>query len=202
MRFKQAYIVSFIIVTLTVTFISLPPSVASGGDFLFGNHIYTGQTDSASGLPIARHPRGAAQDEECGVDVDCKTGWVIYAKPGEAKFLYHTGVNGEDHPVWLVNRVQIPQPGSFTHFHWITTTSSDPRAASVPAECDVTRAGQLENLAEDSVCPGWFMQITAARSFAFQHGNEIIPIRPGQDNASHLKEMADKLKTIVNTFKI
>ena len=50
--------------------------------------IYTGETDSASGLPIARHPRGAGHDEECGVDeIECEVGWKIKAKPGAAKFL-------------------------------------------------------------------------------------------------------------------
>jgi hypothetical protein len=30
------------------------------------------------------------------------------------------------------------------------------------------------------------MQITAIRSFAFQHGNEIVPVERGRDNATHL----------------
>jgi hypothetical protein len=184
-------------------------------DFLFGNHIdthqrtllrvrsgdpvslfgffyiiFTGETDLASGLPIARHPRGSGQNEECGVDdIDCVVGWIMRGKPGEAKFLYHSGVNGDDHPVWLVNRVQIPQPGSFTHFHWTTTTSTDPRAAMVSAACDKNNAGQLETQAPtavDETCPGWFLQIRAVRRFAFRHGGEAVPVRPGIDNATHL----------------
>lgn len=179
--------------------------------FLFGNHIdthqstylvtrngapvnligsfyiiFTGQIDPVSQLPIARHPRGASQNEACGVDVNCVTGWIINALPGEAKFLFHTGVNGEDHPVWLVNRTQIPQPGGQTHFHWITSASIDPRAARVPAECEAQDAQDLEGVAEDVICPGWFLQVTAVRSFAFQHGNEIVPVRKGRDNATHL----------------
>ena len=204
-------------------------------DFLFGNHIdthletklrnngelrgrffiiFTGETDESSGLPIARHPRGAMHDEDCAVDdIDCVVGWRVRAKPGEAKFLLHSGVNGDDHPVWAVDRVNIPQPGSFTHFHWIGADSTDPRAEAVPSECDVEMAGQLEGVvaegtltlddgfeaiqwenasvhigggAEDLVCPGWFLQIVAVRSFAFRHGGELIPLRPGVDNASHL----------------
>ena len=179
--------------------------------FVFGNHIdshqstylvtkngvpvsligslyifFTGETDPASHLPIARHPRGASQNETCGVDVNCVTGWLINAVPGAGKFLFHTGVNGEDHPVWLVNRTQIPQPGDYTHFHWITSSSIDPRAPAVPAECNAQDAGDLEGVAEDVVCPGWFLQITAVRAFAFQHDNEIIPVRLGRDNATHL----------------
>jgi hypothetical protein len=114
---------------------------------------------------------------------------VIKAEPGETKFLYHNGVNGDDHPVCMVNRVDIPQPGSFTHFHWITTTSSGPRAATVPAACDRNNASQLEDqppTAVDFTSPGWFLQITAVEEFAFQHGNEVAPVCSGIDNASHL----------------
>ena len=92
-------------------------------DFLFGNHIDNHQEtklklkkgepaslkgylyiiDSGrttdEGLPIYRHPRGAGQNEECGVDdIECEVGWKIKAVPGDAKFLYHSGVNGDDHP--------------------------------------------------------------------------------------------------------
>ena len=204
-------------------------------DFLFGNHIdthletklrnngelygrffiiFTGEVDESSGLPIARHPRGTMHDEDCAVDdIDCVVGWRVRAKPGAAKFLFHSGVNGDDHPVWAVDRTNIPQPGSFTHFHWIGSDSTDPRAETVPSECDVEMAGELEGVvaqgtltlddggdevqwkeasvhigggAEDLVCPGWFLQIRAVRSFAFQHGGELVPLRRGVDNASHL----------------
>jgi hypothetical protein len=184
-------------------------------DFLFGNHIdthqetnlrlardgspaelfgrfyiiFTGATDPVSGLPVARHPRGAGQMEECGVDpVDCVVGWHIRAVPGEAKFLFHGGVNGDDHPVWLLNRADIPQPGGLTHFHWITSASNqDPRATGVPPVCDQNDAGGLEAAgAANTVCPGWFLEIRAVKQFAFEHGGEIIPVRPGIDNATHL----------------
>jgi len=200
-------------------------------DFLFGNHIdthqetnlktnrrtgnpenlfgkfyiiYTGAIDMASGLPVARHPRGLASDgshddERCGISVDCVTGWEMRGIPGAAKFVSHSGVNGDDHPLWLVNRAEearapapgmvIPQPGSFTHFHWITTNSTDPRYGNVSAACDKVNAGELETMspsAVDEVCQGWFLEIKAVRAFAFEHGGELIPIRPGMDNRSHL----------------
>lgn len=204
--------------------------------FLMGNHIdthmenmlandgslkgrlyiyFTGEIDEASGLPVARHPRGAGEhNEECGVDpIDCVVGWQVRALPAEAVFLSHSGVNGDDHPVWLINsRNGIPQPGSFTHFHWITTTSTDARAGAVPAACDVQMAGQLEGDvitglleldggvngswpdtdvhvgggAENLVCPGWLLEITAIREFAFMHGGEKIAVSPGIDNSTHL----------------
>jgi hypothetical protein len=100
--------------------------------------------------------------------------------------LLFRGGSGNNHPVWLVNRVDIPQKGSYTHFHWITTGSTDPRAVTVPWQCDVKTAGELENNAEDIVCPGWFLEIKADDKFAFEHGNEVVPVRKGIDNATHL----------------
>lgn len=204
--------------------------------FFFGNHIdthqetklnndgtlkgrfyiyFTDDTDEATGLPVARHPRGAGHDEECGVDpIECVVGWEILAVPGEASFLSHSGVNGDDHPVWMVgSRSEIPQPGSYTHFHWITSSSTDDRYDTVPLACNVEMAGQLEGTvltgdltledgfpeilwsdvdvhledgAENTVCPGWFLQIIAKRTFAFQHGGEKVPVYIGTDNSSHL----------------
>jgi len=179
-------------------------------DSLFGKFyiIFTGDTDPVSGLPVARHPRGLASDgshdERCGITVDCVTGWEMHGIPGAAKFVSHSGVNGEDYPLWLVNRAEeanapapgmvIPQPGSFTHFHWITTASTDPRANSVPDACDKVNAGDLETTspsAVNQVCQGWFLQIKAVRAFAFEHGGEVIPIRPGLDNRSHLNVLTN-----------
>ena len=164
---------------------------------------FTGEIDPDSELPIAVHPSGSECEDEKDREedrkkdrqkdreedgVDCVVGWLIKAVPGKAKFLYHNGVNGDDHPVWMVNRVDIRQPGSFTHFHWITTASSDPRADDddFPVQCDVEAAGELENNAENVECPGWFLQIKAVKKFAFRHGGEVVPVRPGINNATHL----------------
>jgi hypothetical protein len=60
-------------------------------------------------------------------------------------FLSRSGVNGDDHPVWMMRkRNDIPQPGSFTRYHWSTALSSDVRAGTVPVSCDVAMAGQPE----------------------------------------------------------
>lgn len=194
-------------------------------DFKFGNHMdthiqlklkskhgeprslqgflyiyFTGDVDAASGLPIARHPRGEKHDEICGVSpITCVAGWKIIGRPGAAKFISHSGINGMDHPVWMVNRAEestapaagmvIPQPGYFSHFHWLAAGSTDPRAGDVPAYCDKTSAGGLETEGEtavDKICEGWFLQLKALQSFAFEHGGEIIPIREGADTRSHL----------------
>lgn len=199
-------------------------------DYLFGNHIDTHQEtkltldnhtgmpkelrgmfyvilteafDPVSGLPVARHPRGLANDgshdERCGITVQCVVGWEMRGVPGAAKFVSHSGVNGDDHPLWLVNRAEgsaapapgmaIPQPGHFSHFHWITRSSTDPRASLVSAACDKMNAGDLETaapIAVNVVCQGWFLQITARKSFAFEHGGELIPVTHGADLGSHL----------------
>jgi hypothetical protein len=167
-------------------------------------------TDPESGLPIARHPRGLVleddgvtirHDEACGLSANivCVAGWQMRGLSGAAKFVSHEGVNGDDHPIWMVNRAEealapaagmvIPQPGSYTHFHWITRNSNDPRAALVLDPCDKKNAGQLEDQAPaavNEVCEGWFLEIKAVEDFAFEHGGEIIPVRKGIDNRSHL----------------
>ena len=104
-------------------------------DFLFGNHIdthqetrlekdgdlsgffyitYTGEF-TPDGLPIARH---------CDADTPpkkCVAGWILRGEPGLAKFVFHSG---NDHPIWLVDRTDIPQPGSYAHFHWLDAAES------------------------------------------------------------------------------
>ena len=179
--------------------------------------------DPVSGLPIARHPRGRVfeddgmtikHDEACGIspNIVCKVGWKMRGLPGAAKFISHYGVNGDDHAIWMVNRAEetaapapgmvIPQPGSFTHHHWITRTSTDPRASYVLDECNKQKAGQLEDQdpsAVNEVCQGWFLEIRAIKKFAFKHGGEIIPIRNGIDNRSHLNVVTNyRSPTVVN----
>jgi len=215
-------------------------------DFLFGNHIdthqqtrvrsdgdvsgalyvyFTGEIDGDSGLPVARHPRGEMHNEVCGLDVDCVVGWKLRARKGHAKFLFHSGVNGDDHPVWLVSRKAIPQPGIYSHFHWIASKGTEAQMGDVeiPRACDVAMAGELEAAvvegtlsvddgamiyswdqqsvhvgdpdpdvgAENVTCPGWFLQLKAVESFAFQHGGEIIAVSPGADNATHLNLLSN-----------
>jgi hypothetical protein len=164
-----------------------------------------GQTDidPVSGLPIATHPRSSL-GEICGQTVNCEVGWIMRGMQGNTKFLFHNGVNsGEDHPVWMANRTDettaeglvsgIPQPGSYTHFHWISQGATDPRAAAVSAECNKNDAAQLEQApsAVNKICQGWFLQIVAVRDFAFKHGGEVIPVTKGTDNATHLNIVTD-----------
>jgi hypothetical protein len=197
--------------------------------FLFGNHIdthletrltnegalkgffyvYWTEAESAEGLPVAKH---CTTPEHYAAG--CFAGWHIQAVPCiaevngcEAMFLYHN----HDHPVWLVGprvdsegnlrgtRGQVPQPGSFTHMHWLTegadhqgeflpSSLADVEAffgvdIAVPEACNVSMAKELT---PGVVCPGYFLQIQATETFAFHHGGEDIPVRPGIDNRTHL----------------
>jgi hypothetical protein len=161
--------------------------------FLFGNHIdshqqtrltkagelfgyfyitYTGEY-TPEGYPVAHHCDPNTPPQECVV------GWILTGKPGQATFLYHN----MDHPVWLVeSRNEIPQPGAFAHFHWITNQGTDPRPVTDP-RCNVSMAEQLQH---GAVCPGYFLQLMAVDKFAFHHEDELILVDPGIDIRTHL----------------
>lgn len=170
---------------------------ASAFSFLFGNPIdshqqsqlldngeilgflyivFTGEVTS-EGYPVAHH---------CNEDTpsrDCVIGWFLHGKPGQATFLYHNA----DHPVWLVNsRNDIPQPGSYAHFHWITDQSTDPRPVTDP-RCNAMTPEKLE---PGSTCPGYFLELRALKRFAFLHGGERILVDPGVDIATHMNIVA------------
>lgn len=184
-------------------------SVLSRRAMLLAGNLYVTFTDkdgnpigtTADGLPIARHPR-PAMGEICGQTVDCVVGWKFTGSlgpgpasgailnRGEARYLFHTGVNGDDHPVWLTNRANIPQPGpGSSHYHWISNNptvrpaTTDPRIGSINPLCNVDDAAMLT---PNTICLGWHLQLYAVRKFAFQHGGETIPVIPGSDNATHL----------------
>ena len=90
--------------------------------------------------------------------------------------------------------------------------------AEIPPACDVAMAGELEGDvvdgtlslddgavtyswdpesvhvgggAEDVTCPGWFLELKAVESFAFQHGGETLPVTPGADNRTHLNLLSN-----------
>jgi hypothetical protein len=87
-----------------------------------------------------------------------------------------------DHPVWLVDRTDIPQPGAYAHFHWITEDSTDPRPVPDPG-CNAEMA---MDLTPGAVCPGYFLELFAIGSFAFEHEGQQIPVDPGLDIATHV----------------
>jgi hypothetical protein len=149
-------------------------------DFEFGNHFDTHQqsrmlrngtlsgflyvTDSGEdpieGIPVLEH---------CDENTDpaqCHVGWSFSAKPGRADFVFHD----MDHPLWLVERGDIPQPGAFAHFHWLGGPN---------------KAGGLDETA-NMMQVGYFIQLRALRKFYFKHGKETVLVRPGIDIATHV----------------
>ena len=149
-------------------------------NFKFGNHIDTHQQSmvmpsgdllgylyveftgeyNPDGIPIAKHSNCNGELAECTV------GWQWRGVPGQATFVYHE--NG-DHPIWLVNyRSDIPQPGGYSHFHWLGSPD------------------ESMNLVEEKAYEGYFLELIAKDTFVFKHGNEEILITPGLDISTHL----------------
>ena len=105
---------------------------------------------------------------------DCVAGWKIDAKPSSAKLVRQPV---DDHPVFLIGRPDIPQPGAYVHFHWTGMAMPMPYLS----------------------VPGYLLQLTAFNRFCFiHHGAEIataamscrdnggVKVEPGVDTATHL----------------
>jgi hypothetical protein len=149
-------------------------------DFIFGNHIDTHQQTmvlpdgtlkgvlyieftgeyTPEGYPIAEHTDCFKELSECTV------GWKWEGVPGKATFVYH---ESGDHPLWLVeSRNDIPQPGGYSHFHWLDGTE------------------KAMDLMVNMEYEGYFLELTAKDTFVFKHGKDEILITPGLDLSSHL----------------
>jgi hypothetical protein len=141
--------------------------LTSSGD-LFGFFYVKFSGDVTSdGYPVASHVN-------CNDTLDCTVGWHLRAKPGAAIFLYHAM---PDHPVWLVNRSDIPQPGAYAHFHWL---------------------GEDHPMPNQPPMDGYLLELQAVDSFCFvHHGTPIdpeatcqdnggVPVAPGLDIATHV----------------
>lgn len=126
---------------------------------------YTG-TVTSDGHAIATHVNCNSAPERCFV------GWTFEGLPARATFYQHPM---HDHPLFAMPRAQIPQPGSYSHFHWI--------GAAMP-----------HYLAE-----GYVLQLTAKNRFCFVHHgadqassaatceqNGGVVVSPGIDLATHL----------------
>ena len=121
---------------------------------------------TADGFPVASHA-------DCTQVNDCTAGWAISAKPATGTFLYHIE---PDHPVWLLNRSSIPQPGAYAHFHFL---NNDPLVAGASRQ-------------------GFLLQLFATDTFCFLHdasnasaaktcaGNGGVGVTPGLDIATHV----------------
>ena len=152
--------------------------------FLFGNEIDGHQqtqlrrNGELSGFLYVHFTGVVTQDGyrvathvDCSTVSDCTAGWTLLAKPRTATFLYHPM---DDHPVFLMSRSEIPQPGAFAHFH---RTGPDPESSG----------------------PGYLLSLFAIDRFCFIHHdadsavagasceeNGGVAVTPGVDIATHL----------------
>jgi hypothetical protein len=163
-------------------------------DFLFnaGAHIDTHQqsrlnnsTKDLSGFlyiqftgVVSKDGYRVASHADCSApEANCTVGWQFHGRRAAATFVYHVE---SDHPTWLVDRAAIPQPGSYSHFHW-SDTADHPSLGSTH--------------------DGYLLQLEAADTFCFVHGdaagfnsrlaceddaNDGVIVRPGTDIATHL----------------
>ncbi|MBI4293451.1 MAG: hypothetical protein HY661_18400 [Betaproteobacteria bacterium] len=155
--------------------------------FLFGNdidsHQETQQTRDGSlfGFLYVRLTGVVTKDRypvathvDCNTNPGCIVGWRLDGRPLRATFLYQPM---HDHAVFLVNRPDIPQPGSHAHFHWLGSLMPQPH---LPVE-------------------GYLLQLTAMSRFCFIHhdaqsatseatcrDNGGTRVDSGVDIASHL----------------
>ena len=185
------------LILLTALFFTITEAEAGGYpwkdhakpyDFKFGNHIDThqqtkiknngelfgflyitfiedidGMPEEKDGIPVAEHC-----DNDTTAD-ECEVGWIIRGKfiegDNRPTFVYHE----EDHPTWLVvSRNDIPQPGSFSHFHWLGSPDGG------------------GGFTQGDMRDGYFIELQAVDLFYFRHNNEDLLVMPGIDISTHV----------------
>lgn len=134
---------------------------------LFGFfYVHFTGTTTRDRYPVASHA-------DCNAVPDCTVGWTLGGRPQEATLLYHVP---PDHPVFLIGRADIPQPGSPSHFHWLG-----------------------EHPAPGETVDGYVLELTAVDRFCFIHhgaeqaspalncrDNGGVNVDRGHDIATHL----------------
>ena len=152
-------------------------------EFIFGNHIddhqqtqiksngelkgffyitFTG--GEIDGIPVAEHCDNNTPAEACEV------GWILRGRylGGNAAPTVVAQV-GSDHPIWLVqSRNDIPQPGAFSHFHWLGAPESG------------------SDLSLETQYDGYILELQAVDQFYFSHNGEEVLVMPGIDIATHV----------------
>lgn len=189
---------TLILVVLALFSLEATPAIATGGfpwkshaapfTFLFGNDFDTHQQTqqlpdgslwgflyiSYTGV-VTKDGYRVATHIDCSASASCTVGWRLNGEPGKARFLYQVE---PDHPVFLVDRLSIPQPGGHAHFHWLN---------SMPSSGQNVDGYLLQLTAMDRFC---FIhhEPTAARASRNQtcRSNEGIEVNHGIDIATHL----------------
>lgn len=161
--------------------------------FLFGNEIDShqqtrqGSDGSLNGYLYIQYTGVVTKDSypvathvDCNASgANCTVGWTLAGKPSSAKLVLQPT---HDHPVFWLSRPDIPQPGSYAHFHWTGMAMPMPY---VPA-------------------PGYLLELNAVNSFCFIHhgaegasnamscrDNGGIKVNRGVDIATHLNIVAN-----------
>jgi hypothetical protein len=155
-------------------------------DFLFGNEFdshqetresrggglsgffyvsFTGVT-TTDGYRVATHV-------DCDAGAHCTVGWLLKGRPTEATLVSH---DQGSHPLFSLPRADIPQPGAYSHFHWL---------GDMPMVDQRVEGYLLELISVDRFC---FMHHGAAAAQSTQtcRDNGGIPVTPGLDVATHL----------------
>lgn len=138
---------------------------APGGNLVGFLYIRFTDTVTSDGYRVASH--GDCKSGRCTV------GWTFAGKALDAKLIAEPV---DDHPLFFVDRTEIPQPGAFSHFHWL---------------------GQMPAMGASA--SGYLLQLVAVDRFCFLHhdagaamsrkscrDNMGVKIDPGVDVASHL----------------
>jgi hypothetical protein len=132
--------------------------------------VYTGVVTS-DGLRVATHTN-------CNMTTECTVGWTLQGVPASAKLVLQPM---HDHPVFLLPRTDIPQPGSYSHFHWT--------GMAMPMPYLATSGYMLQLNAENRFC---FIHhgAEAASSAATCRANGGVAVERGIDLATHLNIIA------------
>ena len=134
---------------------------------LFGYfYIHFTGVVTKDGYPVATHV-------DCSAN-PCTVGWTLNGTPGTGTFLYQVD---DDHPVFLVGRPDIPEPGAYAHFHWLR---------SLPAAGGSAR--------------GYLLQLTAVDAFCFIHSGAELARRDRKcrDNGGVAVDMGIDIATHLN----
>jgi hypothetical protein len=139
--------------------------VNPSGDLLGLLYVHYTGTVTRDGYRVATHA-------DCN-RARCTVGWTFNGTRLDGRLL---GQEMDDHPLFFVDRADLPQPGAFSHFHWL---------------------GELPPMGESAT--GYLLQLVAVDRFCFIHHdagsatgakscreNGGIALNPGLDAASHL----------------
>jgi hypothetical protein len=137
----------------------------SGGNLAGFLYVQFTGTVTSDGYRVATH--GDCRSSRCTV------GWTFSGKALEAKLVAEPM---HDHPLFFIARSDIPEPGAFSHFHWL---------GEMPAMGASASGYALQLVAVDRFC---FLHhdASAAVSGKSCRDNQGVKVEFGIDVASHL----------------